>query len=210
MTDLDEISKSLQAGKSGETEDLIYRAIEKKYSPEHIIKQGLMAGMKTVEQRFRRNEIFVPDLLLAERAMNRGIEIIRTHSLFPRGETRGTVVIGTVKGELQDIKKNLARVLMDAMGLQVIDLGVSVSHDRFIAAAEGARLIIAYAELTTTMPQMKILVQALVNSELKNKVKIMVCGGPVTEQYRCNIGADFYGGDPAETAEKAAKVLATS
>jgi methanogenic corrinoid protein MtbC1 len=210
MTDLNEISRSLQAGKSGETVNLIHKAIKEKYSPDCIIKQGLMAGMQTVEQRFRRSEIFAPELLLAERAMNRGIETIRACAFFPRRESGGTVVIGTVKGELQDIKKNLTKVLMDAMGLRVIDLGVSVGHDRFIAAAESARLIIAYAELTTTMPQIKILVQALIHSELKNRVKIMICGSPVTEQYRYSVGADLYGGDPAEAAEKALKVLNTN
>jgi methanogenic corrinoid protein MtbC1 len=187
-----------------ETSELISQAIRENYSIENILKQGIIAGMVAVERRFRQNEIFIPDVLTATRAMNMGIKVLKPSLTIPDGESKGTVVIGTVTGDMQEIEKNLIAVMMQGMGLKVIDLGGSVTQERFIETAkkEKAQIIACIASRTTTMPHMKSLVRALNASGLHEEVKIMIYGGPVTDQYSQSIGADFYAPD----AEKAAEI----
>jgi methanogenic corrinoid protein MtbC1 len=203
MVDLNEISYSLQSGKARQTSELITRAIEENYSIENILKQGLIAGMTAVERRFRQNEIFIPDVLVAARAMNMGIKALKPSLTVPDEESQGTVVIGTVTGDMQQIDKNLIAIMMLGRGLKVIDLGGGISQERFIEAAkkEKARIITCVASRTTTMPHMKALVKALNASGLHGEIKIMISGGPVTDQYGRIIGADFYAPDAERAAE---------
>jgi methanogenic corrinoid protein MtbC1 len=204
MVDLNEISYSLQSGKAKETSELITQAIQENYSIENILKQGLIAGMTAVERRFRQNEIFIPDVLTATRAMNMGIKVLKPSLAISDAESKGTVVIGTVMGDMREIEKDLIAIMMLGMGLKVIDLGGSVTQERFMDTAkkEKAQIIACVASRTTTMPHMKSLVRALNASGLHDEVKIMIYGGPVTDQYGQSIGADFYAPD----AEKAAEI----
>ncbi|MDR2101059.1 MAG: B12-binding domain-containing protein [Treponema sp.] len=203
MVDLNEISYSLQSGKARETSELISQAIRENHSVENILKQGLLAGMSAVERRFRKNEIFIPDVLVAARAMNMGIQVLKPSLMVADAESKGTVVIGTVSGDMQEIEKNLIAIMMLGMGLKVIDLGGGVSQERFIETAkkEKAQIITCVASRTSTMPHMKALVQALNASGLHREIKIMIYGGPVTDRYGQSIGADFYAPDAEQAAE---------
>ncbi|MDR2103024.1 MAG: cobalamin-dependent protein [Treponema sp.] len=207
MVDLIEISHSLQSGKAQKTSELITQAIQENNSIENILKHGLIAGMSAVERRFSQNEIFFSDVLVAARAMNMGIKVLKPSLTVSEEEKKGTVVIGTVKGDMQEIEKNLIGIMMLGRGLKVIDLGAGVSQERFIAAAkeEEAQIIACVASLTTTMPHMKSLVQALNASGLHDEVKVMIYGKPVTGRYAQIIGADFYASD----TEKAAEIAVT-
>ena len=200
---LENIALSLQSGRARETMDLISQAIREQYSIESIVKQGLIAGMAAVEQRYRRNEIFVPELLITARALNMGIRHLKPFLDARETPRQGAVVIGTVKGDLKDMEKNLMALMMRGMGLRVVDLGAGVTSERFVEAAEReqARIIACTATLTTTMPQMKNLVQAVVAAKLREKVKIMLSGAPVTEHYCHVIGADFYAPNAVSAAE---------
>ena len=203
MVDLHSIAVSLQAGKAKETSELITQAVNENYPLEDILKQGLIAGMEAVEQRFRRHEICIPEVLVVEWALNIGIKTLTPY--LHDGETtgKGTVVIGTVKGDIQDTEKNLMTVMMRGLGLRVIDLGAAVTSERFIQAAEQekAQIIACTAARTTTMHQMKTLVQAVNSAGIRNQVKIMVSGDPVTERYCEVIGADLYAPDVVSAAE---------
>ncbi|MHB9293758.1 putative Methionine synthase [Hollandina sp. SP2] len=203
MVDLHNIALSIQAGKAKETQELITQAIKENYPFEDIFKHGLIAGKETVDQRFRRHEICIPEMLVVERALNIGIKTIASYLHARETPGKGTVVIGTVKGDIQDIEKNLISVMMRGLGLRVIDLGAAVASERFIqtAAREKAHIIACTAARTTTMPQMKTLVQAAHTAGIRNRVKIMVSGDPVTERYCEVIGADLYAPDVVSAAE---------
>jgi methanogenic corrinoid protein MtbC1 len=202
MVNLQEISTSLQSGKAREMSDLINRAIEEHYSTDSILRQGLIPGIAAVEERFRKNEIFVPELLIAARAMNMGIRMLRPSP----GVSAGTVIIGTVKGDMRDTEKNLIAALMEGMGLRVIDLGSGIPPEKFIAAAKGekAQVMICTAAHTSSMFQMKLLVQTFAADEIRNRIKVMVTGTPVTEKYCRIIGADLYAPNVVSAAELAA------
>ncbi|MDR1302729.1 MAG: cobalamin-dependent protein [Treponema sp.] len=203
MVNLYTIALSIQAGNAKETNDLIAQAVNEQYPLEDILKQGLIAGMEAADQQFRRNEIGIPEVLVAERALNMAIKILTPHLHASESAGKGTVVIGTVKGDIQDTEKNLISVMMRGLGLRVIDLGAAVTSERFIHAAEQekAQIIACTAARTTTMPQMKTLVQAVNSAGLRNQVKIMVSGDPVTERYCEVIGADLYAPDVISAAE---------
>jgi methanogenic corrinoid protein MtbC1 len=203
MVNLSDISQSLQSGKAGETSDLITRAIKENYSVESILRQGLIPGMYAVTGRYKRKEIFQPELLIAKRAMNMGIRALRPAIISSAGKPKGTVIIGTVKGDSQDIEKNLMAVTMEGLGLRVLDLGAGVSPERFVEAAiaEKAQIILCTANLPAAMGQLKLVVHAAVSSGIRNRITIMVSGVPVTEKYCRTIGADYYARDTVAVAE---------
>jgi methanogenic corrinoid protein MtbC1 len=205
MVNLSDISQSLQSGKAGETTNLIARAIEERYSVESILKQGLIPGMSAVTARYKRKEISLPELLLAKRALNMGIRVLRPAIASSAENPRGVVIIGTVKGDIQDIEKNLMAVAMEGIGLRVIDLGTGVSPERFVEAAiaEKARIILCTANLPAIMGQLKLVVHAAVSSGVRTRIKIIVSGAPVTEKYCRAIGADLYAKDTVAAAELA-------
>lgn len=201
---LNEISTFLQAGKAPKVKELVQQAVDEGISPQDILENGLLSGMNIIGQKFKNNEVFVPEVLVAARAMNRGITVLRPLLVEAGVEEKGTVILGTVKGDLHDIGKNLVRMMMEGKGLKVIDLGVDVSAEAFIEAARenNATIIACSALLTTTMGEMKTVVEAVKASDLNGKVKIMIGGAPVTEAFAESIGADCY--TPDATAAAAA------
>lgn len=201
---LEEISTMLQAGKAPKVKTLVQQALDEGIGAQDILENGLLAGMNVIGQKFKNNEVFVPEVLVAARAMNRGITVLRPQLVADGIEEKGTVILGTVKGDLHDIGKNLVRMMMEGKGLKVIDLGVDVTADAFVDAARenNANIIALSALLTTTMGEMKTVVEAVKASDLNGKVKIMVGGAPVTAAFAESIGADCY--TPDATAAAAA------
>lgn len=210
MVDFNLISENLQKGKAKDVEALVQQAVDENVAAKDILEQGLMAGMSVVGERFKKNEIFVPEVLIAARAMKAGVKILRPLLVTAGVQSRGTVVIGTVKGDLHDIGKNLVAMMMEGAGLRIVDLGTDVSPERFVesAKAENANIIACSALLTTTMTQMKNVVQAAESAGIRDHVKIMVGGAPVTESFCKSIGADRYAADAATAAEIAASLCA--
>jgi methanogenic corrinoid protein MtbC1 len=206
MVNLKDISSSLQSGKAAETADLIVRAFEENNSVESILKQGLISGISEMKSKIKKNEILMPEFIIAARAMNIGIKTLRPLIASSSTEPKGVVVIGTVKGDIHDIDKNLIAVAMEGIGLRVIDLGIGVTAERFIDTAikEKAQMVVCCASLTSTMHQLKSVVQAAASSGVRNKIKILITGAPVTEKYCQVIGADFYAPDTMSAAEQAA------
>jgi methanogenic corrinoid protein MtbC1 len=203
MVDLREISRSIESGDAQKTSTLVNSAIAENCSFDCIIKKGFIPGMQAVTERFKRDEILIPELRIAERALNVGIRRVKLAIASFCREQGGVVVIGTVSGDTEETLKNLIIIMMECRGLRVIDLGTDVSHDRFIEAAlaEKACLIICSAMLLTTMAHMKTLVQAAAG--IRNQTKIMITGIPVTEQYCRIIGADLYAPNAEQAAELA-------
>lgn len=206
MNILNEISSKLQQGDAKAVEELVQQAIDRKMEVKTILEEGLMAGMDIIGRKFRNNEIYVPEVLIAARAMNAGTALLKP--FFDSGGVRakGKVILGTVQGDLHDIGKNLVQMMMEGKGLEVLDLGIDVHHERFVEAAikENAQVIACSALLTTTMPEMKKVVEAAEKAGIKGKVVIMIGGAPVTEEFRQEIGADIYEPDAASAAEAAA------
>lgn len=204
---LNEISEWLQKGRAPKVKAAVTKALEEGIPASEILEDGLLAGMDIIGQKFKNNEVFVPEVLVAARAMNRGVEILRPYLVEDGVETKGTVILGTVKGDMHDIGKNLVRMMMEGKGLEVIDIGVDVPTESFLDAARehNAKLICCSALLTTTMGKMKNVVDAVKASEMNGKVKIMIGGAPITQTFCEQIGADCYTPDAASAAEVALK-----
>ena len=203
MSILNEISEWLQKGRAPKVKAFVQQALDEGIPASEILQDGLLDGMNIIGQKFKNNEVFVPEVLVAARAMNRGIEILRPHLVADGVEEKGTVVLGTVKGYMHDIGKNLVRMMMEGKGLKVIDLGVDVPVDKFLDAARenDAKVICCSALLTTTMGEMRNVVEAVQASEMKGKVKIMIGGAPITQTFCDQIGADRYTPDAASAAD---------
>ncbi len=208
MSILNEISQYLQQGRAKNVKELVQKAIDEGIAPQTILEEGLLAGMSVVGEKFKNNEIYVPDVLIAARAMNAGTEILKPLLVSGGVKAVGKVVLGTVKGDLHDIGKNLVRMMMEGKGLEVIDLGIDVPAEKFVQTAieQNAQIIACSALLTTTMGEMKNVVEAAVKAGIRDKVTIMVGGAPVTENFCKSIGADIYTADAASAADEAAKV----
>jgi methanogenic corrinoid protein MtbC1 len=205
MSILMEISENLQKGKAKVVKELVQKAIDDGMDVKTILEDGLLHGMSVIGGKFKKNEVYVPDVLIAARAMNAGTELLKPLLVTSGAKAKGKVVLGTVKGDLHDIGKNLVRMMMEGKGLEVIDLGVDVSADKFIqeAISNNADIIACSALLTTTMTEMKNIVEKVNASPLAGKVKIMIGGAPVTDNFRASIGADVYSPDAASAAEEA-------
>jgi corrinoid protein of di/trimethylamine methyltransferase len=208
MALLEEISKYLQQGRAKNVKELVQKALDEGIEPTDILNEGLLDGMGIIGEKFKNNEVYVPEVLIAARAMYAGMEIIRPILTETGVESIGKVVIGTVKGDLHDIGKNLVKMMMEGRGLEVIDLGIDVSPERFIEAAKehDAQIIACSALLTTTMTEMKNVVEAAKEAGIRDQVTIMVGGAPVTDSFCKSIGADIYTADAASAAEEAARV----
>ena len=205
MSILNDISSWLQQGRAPMVKACVQQALDEGIPAGEILEKGLLDGMGIIGQKFRNNEVFVPEVLIAARAMSKGGEVLRPHLVEDGVEEKGTVVLGTVKGDLHDIGKNLVRMMMEGKGLKVIDLGVDVPVEKFLDAARenDAKLICCSALLTTTMGEMRSVVEAVEASELKGKVSIMIGGAPVTQSFCDQIGASRYTADAATAAEVA-------
>lgn len=210
MSTLNEISEAMQKGRAKLIKTLVPQALEEGIPAQTILQDGLLAGMDVVGRRFKANEIFVPEVLVAARAMNVGAELLKPYLSEAGVEPKGKVILGTVKGDLHDIGKNLVRMMLEGKGLTVIDLGVDVPPEKFIDAAieNDCSIICCSALLTTTMPVMGEVVEKAVEAGVRDKVKIMIGGAPVTEAFGQSIHADAYTPDATTCAEMAMQLLA--
>ena len=212
MSVLDEISEQLQAGKAKIVKELVSRAVEEGFSAKQILEEGLLSGMGIIGVKFKNNEVFVPEVLVAARAMNMGVEVLKPLLAEAGVEAAGKVCLGTVQGDLHDIGKNLVRLMMEGKGLQVIDLGTDVPPEVFVQTAidSGCQVICCSALLTTTMGMMEEVVKKAEEAGIRDKVKIMVGGAPVTEAFCEQIGADKYTADAASAADAAVALCRAS
>ena len=210
MSILQDISQAMQKGKAKQVKQLIPQALEEGVSANQILEEALLAGMSEVGKRFRDNEIFVPEVLVAARAMNMGTELLKPYLRQAGVEPKGKAVIGTVKGDLHDIGKNLVRMMMEGKGIEMIDLGVDVEPQTFIQSAidNDCKLICCSALLTTTMNVIGDVVECAKQAGIRDKVKIMIGGAPINQQFCDTVGADVYTPDAATAAEAAASLLA--
>jgi 5-methyltetrahydrofolate--homocysteine methyltransferase len=208
MSTVTEIKTMLMKGKAKDVEALVTKALQEGIPPATILNEGLLAGMGEIGEKFKKNEVYVPEVLIAARAMKAGMAVLKPKLLEAKVQPRGTVVIGTVKGDLHDIGKNLVGMMLEGAGFQVIDAGIDVPPEKFLdlARTHKAQIIGCSALLTTTMTNMKAVVDAVKNSDLKGKVKIMVGGAPVTQAFCDEIGADGYAPDAASAADLAKRL----
>jgi 5-methyltetrahydrofolate--homocysteine methyltransferase len=204
MEILKQIAAELERGEDEKVGSLTQNALEQSLKAVTILEDGLIAGMNVVGERFRTHEIFLPDVLLAAKAMNAGLAVLEPHLGDADVTTRGKIVIGTVQGDLHDIGKNLVGIMLSGAGFEVIDLGKDVSPEQFVDAAgeSKADVIGMSALLTTTMPVMRKVIALLKERGLDESVRTVIGGAPVTEEYAREIGADGYGFDAANAVER--------
>lgn len=209
MANIAEISEFLQKGRAKNVKALVTEALEEGQDPKAILNEGLLSGMMIVGEKFKNNEVFVPEVLVAARAMNAGLAILEPKLVEIGNEPVGKAVVGTVKGDLHDIGKNLVTMMLKGAGFEIHDLGVDVEPAAFVNKAEevGADIIGMSALLTTTMPNMGAVVEELKNRGLRDKYIVMVGGAPVTDGFAQQIGADYYTPDAATCAEVAKKAV---
>ena len=207
---LTEISEKIQKGKTKDIKALVPKALEEGVSASEILNAGLLDGMNIIGVKFKNNEVFVPEVLIAARAMKAGTDILKPYLVSDNVSAKGKVVLGTVRGDFHDIGKNLVKMMMEGHGLEVIDLGVDVAPEAFVNAAKenGADVIACSALLTTTMAEMKNVVDLCKAEGIRDNVKIMIGGAPITDAYKTEIGADVYTSDAASAAEAAAALFA--
>ncbi len=204
-----EISELLQKGRAKNVKNLVQEALDQGIDPKEILNDGLLAGMMVVGGKFKRNEVFVPEVLVAARAMNAGITLLEPKLVEVGNEPVGKAVVGTVKGDLHDIGKNLVVMMLKGAGFDVVDLGTDVEADVFIERAEeeNADIICMSALLTTTMPYMQTVIDALQEKGLREKYIVMIGGAPVNDAFAKQIGADYYTPDAATAAETARRAV---
>ena len=209
MSKINDISEALQKGKAKIVKQLVEEAIAEGISAKEILEEGLLAGMSIIGVKFKNNEVFVPEVLIAARAMNAGTAFLKPYLAESGVEPIGKAVLGTVKGDLHDIGKNLVRMMLEGKGIEVIDLGVDVDSETFtkMAIENDCELICCSALLTTTMPAMKDVVEKAEAAGIRDKVKIMIGGAAVNEAFCQSIGADAYTPDAATAATVAAGYL---
>lgn len=209
MSILDEMNTSVIEGDRDKVEELTRQALEQGIEVKAILNEGMIGAMDVVGQRFESGEMFIPEMIVAGEAMTRGLNILRP--LFKESgiKPQGTVVIGTVKGDVHSIGKSLASMMMEGAGFKIIDLGVNVSPEQFVNSVreEGAQLVGMSALLTTTMPLMKATIDALKEAGLLDKVKTLIGGAPITQEYADKIGADGYAPDAATGVKKVKELV---
>ncbi len=210
MSTLLEISEALQKGKAKLVKELVEKALQEKIDAQQILAEGLLSGMDIIGEKFKNNEVYVPEVLIAARAMNTGTEILKPYLAESGQKPIGKAIIGTVKGDLHDIGKNLVRMMIEGKGIEVIDLGVDVPAEKFIESFKenDAQVVALSALLTTTMGEMKRVVELAEKEGVRDKMCIMVGGAPVTESFCQSIGADIFATDAASAADAAKGYLA--
>jgi 5-methyltetrahydrofolate--homocysteine methyltransferase len=209
MADFDRIKDIVLKGKVGEIADLVRGALDEGVSPQEIVDQGLIGGMNEVGVRFKNDEMFIPEVLVSAKTMHTGMEVLRPLLESTGVKSAGTVILGTVKGDLHDIGKNLVGMMFQGAGFDVIDLGVDQSAENFVAAIqkEGGQVVAMSALLTTTMTEMAGVIEALQKALLRDRVKVMVGGAPLSQEFADSIGADGYAPDAATAVEKLKELL---
>lgn len=205
---LKELADSVISGKAPMAKELTSKALATGATPRSVL-EGLISGMNVVGEKFKNNEFYVPEVLIAARAMKSAMEILKPKLIETGVEPIGKIVVGTVKGDLHDIGKNLVAMMLEGAGFEVVDLGVDVSPEKFVNSAKdsGAKAIGMSALLTTTMLNMKQTVQAVEAASLKGKVKVLIGGAPVTQNYADEIGADGYAADAASAVSELKRLL---
>lgn len=209
MKILEEIAEDVVKGNSPSVADLTNKALSQDISAGEVLNKGLVAGMSVVSEKFKNNEIFIPEVLISARAMNSGLKILNPLLAESKVESKGKVVIGTVKGDLHDIGKNIVAMLLQGAGFEVIDLGADVSKEKFVefAREEKADILGMSALLTTTMLYMKETIDALQEAGLRQNVKVIIGGAPVTGAYASQIQADGYAPDAASAVDLSKELL---
>ena len=209
---LEQLQKDLYDGKVAEVKEATQKALAEGIAPGEILKNGLIAGMDKVGADFKQGTLYIPEVLIAAKAMHTGMDLLKP--LLSESDVRsmGKVVIGTVTGDMHDIGKNLVGMMLEGAGFEIVDVGTDTSPEAFVEAvrSEGADILGLSALLTTTMPGMRATIDALAEANLLDKVIVMVGGAPVTEEYAMQVEADGYAPDAASAVDKAKELLARS
>ena len=209
MTILEDIALRVERGDETSVGELTQKALSEGISAGEILNKGLVAGMDVVGERFKKNEIFIPEVLVSARAMKEGMKIVKPLLGDEIVGSRGKVVIGTIKGDLHDIGKNIVGMLLEGAGFEVTDLGTDVTKEQFmeVVEKEGVDIIGMSALLTTTMTYMKEVIQSVEDANLKGKVKVIIGGAPITQSYAEEIKADGYAPDAASAVDLVKSLL---
>jgi len=209
MIDQEKFYTALSQGKMDDVKKLTQDALDQGEPAETILKNGLISGMDRIGVRFKNNEIYIPEVLIAARAMHAGMAVLKPILSKSSTASPGKVIVGTVKGDLHDIGKNLVVMMLEGGGFEVVDLGIDVSVDKFIEAIKTHRpqVVGMSALLTTTMKEMRNTIQALEAASLRKQVKMLVGGAPLTEKFAKEIGADGYAPDAASAVDKVKELL---
>ncbi len=209
MANLKELAEAVISGNAPRAKELTQQAIDSGTKAQEILDDGLIAGMSEVGDRFKKNIFYVPEVLIAARAMNQAMEVLEPRLAKAGVKPVATVVLGTVKGDLHDIGKNLVGMMLKGGGFKVVDLGVDVPPEKFVAAVQEnkAKIVGLSALLTTTMVGMKDVVEAVKNAGAADKVKTMIGGAPITQSFADEIGADGYAPDAASAVDKAKELI---
>lgn len=208
MSRIQEIDQLIQQGRGKKVCETIQAAVDEGISAADILREGMLPAMSAIGEKFKNNEVFVPEVLVAARAMNMGMALLKPYMADCGIEPAGTAVIGTVRGDMHDIGKNLVKMMIEGKGLRVVDLGVDVSPEKFLEAAEEnhADIICCSALLTTTMGEIKNILAYLEAQNVRGKYKVMIGGAPVSQSYCDAIGADYYTPDAASAADVAYQI----
>ncbi|UCC38580.1 MAG: corrinoid protein [Candidatus Aminicenantes bacterium] len=203
MEILDEIAIGVERGDSASVRTLTEKALAQDISAEEVLNGGLVAGMNVIGEKFKNNEVFIPEVLVSAKAMKTGMELLKPLLAEANVESKGKVIIGTVKGDLHDIGKNIVAMLLEGAGFEVTDLGTDVSKEKFLefAEKENADLVGMSALLTTTMTYMREIIEGIESASLKPKVKVIIGGAPITQSYADEIKADGYAPDAASAVD---------
>ena len=209
MADFRAIADAVKAGRAKVVKTLVNEALAEGANPEALLNEGRVVGMNELGIMFKNNEVYVPEVLIAARAMKAGTEILKPLLAAANVQSLGKVAIGTVKGDLHDIGKNLVGMMLEGAGFTVIDLGVDVSPEQYVDAVanQGAQIVGMSALLTTTMPSIKDGIEALKAAGLRDKVRVMIGGAPVTQSFADEVGADGYSSDAASAADLAKELI---
>jgi 5-methyltetrahydrofolate--homocysteine methyltransferase len=204
-----ELSETLETGDAERVAELTKQALASGIPAAIVLNQSLILGMNRIGEKFKNREIFLPDVLLAAKAMYAGLDLLKPHLVRDGIPVRGRVVIGSIQGDLHDIGKNLVAIMLKGAGFEIFDLGNDVAPEKFVAAAqrENAQVIGMSALLTTTMPGMKKVMDLLKEKGLAGQVKVIIGGAPVTDEFRREIGADAYGYDAANAVDKVKQLV---
>lgn len=210
MAGIQEVYDLVVRGKAKLIEAAVSEALEDGCDASELLNKGMIAAMDEVGEKFKNGEIFVPEMLVAARAMKKGVEVLKPHLASGEAGAAGKVVIGTVAGDLHDIGKNLVIMMLESAGFEVIDLGVDVPHEKFIETVEAnpdTKIVCCSALLTTTMPSLKEAVAMLNAAPFRSRIKVMVGGAPITQAFADEIGADAYTEDAASCAQRAKELV---
>lgn len=211
MAGIQEVHDLLVKGKAKMIVGAVQEALDAGCDPTQLLNEGMIGAMDEVGVKFKNGEIFVPEMLVAARAMKKGVEVLKPHLASGAAGAAGKVVIGTVAGDLHDIGKNLVAMMLESAGFEVIDLGVDVAKEKFVETVEAnpdTKIVCCSALLTTTMPALKEAVDVLNKASFRSNIKVMVGGAPITQEFADEIGADAYTEDAASCAQKAKELVA--